>query len=239
MNAILDIIIVVIAVLTVYFAVKNGFVKTLLSASSFLLAVIITVLLLSPVKTAFMKTTAAADLRERVESSIDQILVNNGIEDVEALIDSESKHSDIALLLDKVGINEDELSLQFDQWKTEAGADLRERLIDYIAEPVVNAFVTVSAVALLFFGSIILLKIAAYVLDKLFKLPILKTANKLFGLLLGIILAIVRIYLFCLMIKLLLPYGQALGVSMISSINPEGTLLFRLFYNLNIFDFLL
>ena len=238
MNAILDIIIVIIAVVTIYFAVKNGFVKTLLSASSFLLAVIITVVLLSPVKTAFMNTSAADNLRTRVESSIDEILVKNGIEDVEQLVEKDSP-SDFTQLLNKVGIGENELSTQFKQWKTEAGVDLRERLIDYLAEPVVNTVVTVAAVALLFFGSLILLKIATYVLDKVFTLPVLKTANKLLGVLLGVLLAIVRIYLFCIIIKLLLPYGQTLDIGMLSAINPEGTLLFRLFYDFNIFSFLL
>ncbi|PKM62812.1 MAG: hypothetical protein CVU97_03485 [Firmicutes bacterium HGW-Firmicutes-21] len=238
MNAILDIIIVIIAVVTIYFAVKNGFVKTLLSASSFLLAVIITVVLLSPVKTAFMNTSAADNLRTRVESSIDEILVKNGIEDVEQLVEKDSP-SDFTQLLNKVGIGENELSTQFKQWKTEAGVDLRERLIDYLAEPEVNTVVTVAAVALLFFGSLILLKIATYVLDKVFTLPVLKTANKLLGVLLGVLLAIVRIYLFCIIIKLLLPYGQTLDIGMLSAINPEGTLLFRLFYDFNIFSFLL
>ena len=239
MNAVLDIIVVIIAFVTIYFAVKNGFVKTLLSASSFLIALILTVALLSPVKNAFLQSSFGEGVRDRVESSIEEMLVKNGIEDVEQLLEEDGKANDFARLLDKAGIGDKELDEKITQWKTETGADLRERLIDYIADPVVNALVTVAAVALLFFGSLILLKITAYVLDKACRLPVLKTANKLLGLLLGILLALVRIYLFCVLVRLLLPYGQALDIGILSAINPEKTLLFRLFYEFNIFSFLL
>lgn len=238
MDAILDIIIVLIAFLTIYFAFRNGFVKTLLSASSFFIAIVITVLLLSPVKTAFMDTSLAEGVRDRIETEIDSILVKNGFEDVEELIQPDTEANEFLNILDKVGIEKDQLQTEFNEWKTDAGVDLKEKLIDFIAEPVVNAIVTVAAIVLLFFGSMILLKIVAYVLDKICKLPVLKTANKLLGLLLGILLALVRIYLFCIIVKLLLPYGQALDIEVLTKINPGNTLLFKLFYDINIFNLL-
>jgi hypothetical protein len=82
------------------------------------------------------------------------------------------------------------------------------------------------------------LKIAAYILDKVCKLPILKTANKLLGVLMGVVLALVRIYLFVILMKILIPNGDALGIEMLSDINPDKTLLFKLFYDFNIFQFL-
>ena len=53
MSAILDILIVVIIGVTIGFAVKNGFVKTVLSAASFLIALVVAFLFVAPVRDAF------------------------------------------------------------------------------------------------------------------------------------------------------------------------------------------
>lgn len=242
MNAILDIIIVAIAAATIYFSVKNGFVKTLLSASAFLIAVIITVTLSSPIKNAFMETSAADDVRERVETTVENILTNNEAESNEeiiSLLNENSGADDFFEVLDEAGIKREVLQEKVNEWKNETGVDLKEKLISYISDPIVNALITTCVVCLLFFGSLIILKIATYILDKVCKLPVLKTANKLFGVILGIILALVRVYLFVILVKILLPYGQTLDIGMFTAINPDKTLLFRLFYDLNIFDFLI
>lgn len=242
MNTILDIIIVAIAALTIYFSYKNGFVKTLLSASAFLIAVIITITLSTPVKNAFMKTSAADDVRERVETTIETILTNNEAknnEDIVTLLEKDSGVDDFFEILDDAGIERDVLKEKVSEWGNEVGVDLKSKLIAYISDPIVNALITACVVCVLFFGSLIILKIVTYILDKVFKLPVLKTANKLFGVVLGVILALVRIYLFVLLVKLLLPYGQALDISFLASINPDSTLLFRIFYDLNIFNFLI
>lgn len=240
MNAILDIIIVIIASLTIYFAYKRGFIKTLLSASSFLIAIVLTVLLLSPVKSALMSSSLAEDVRSRVETEINDIISSNGIKDVEELTGKDSKISEFTTMLEKIGLSQEDLNDKFKEWKADSvtQTSLKEKLVDYIADPVVDAIITVAAIILIFFGSIILLKITAYVLDKVCKLPILRTANKLLGVLMGVVLALVRIYLFVILVKLLIPNGNALGIEMLADINPDKTLLFKLFYDFNIFQFL-
>jgi uncharacterized membrane protein required for colicin V production len=240
MNAILDIIIVIIAALTIYFAYKRGFIRTLLSASSFLIAIVLTVLLLSPVKAALMNTSLADNVRDRVEIEINGIITRNGIKDVEELVGKDAKSNEFTDILDKIGIEKEDLNAKINEWKADNGVQtsLKERLIDYIADPVVDTIITVAAIVLIFFGSIILLKITAYILDKVCKLPILRTANKLLGVLMGIVLALVRIYLFVIIIKLMVPNGNALGIGILTDINPDKTLLFKLFYDFNIFNFL-
>ena len=240
MNAVLDIIIVIIAALTVYFAYKRGFIKTVLSASSFLISIVLTVLLLSPVKNALMQSSLADNVRARVENEINEIIDARGAKNVEVLAEKDADTSEFATMLEKIGLSQDDLRVKFNEWKAENDVQerLKENLIKYISDPVVDAIVTVVSIALIFFGSIILLKITSYVLDKVSKLPILKTANKLLGVAMGVVLAIVRIYLFVILVKLLIPNGNALGIDMLTSINPEKTLLFKLFYDFNIFQFL-
>ncbi len=238
MNALLDIIVVVIAVATIYFAVKNGFIKTLLSASSFLLAVIITALLLSPVKTAIKETDWADNLQVKVEESIEGMLADDNIQDIEELAKEEENPGTLVMILDKVGIDHNTLADKFEEWKAETGGNLKQRFVDYVSTPIVNGTITVVAVVALFFGSLIILKLTTFILDKVFNLPVLKTANKLFGFLLGILLAGVRVYLFALLVKLILPFGQSVGVEFLKNLNPDATLLFKVFYNFNLFSFL-
>lgn len=240
MNAVLDIIIVIIAALTIYFAYKRGFIRTVLSASSFLIAIVLTVLLLSPVKNALMQSSLADDVRARVKTEINGIIESQGVKNVEDLADKDSKVGEFTAILDKIGLSKDDLKVKFNEWKAENDVQdsLKEKLIDYISAPVTDAIVTVAAIVLIFFGSLILLKITAYILDKVCKLPIIKTANKLLGVAMGVVLALVRIYLFVILVKMLLPNGNALGIDMLTSINPDKTLLFKLFYDFNIFQFL-
>lgn len=240
MNAVLDIIIVIIAALTIYFAYKRGFIRTVLSASSFLIAIVLTVLLLSPVKNALMQSSLADDVRARVKTEINGIIESQGVKNVEDLADKDSKVGEFTAILDKIGLSKDDLKVKLNEWKAENDVQdsLKEKLIDYISAPVTDAIVTVAAIVLIFFGSLILLKITAYILDKVCKLPIIKTANKLLGVAMGVVLALVRIYLFVILVKMLLPNGNALGIDMLTSINPDKTLLFKLFYDFNIFQFL-
>jgi len=246
MNAILDIIIVAIAAVTIYFAVKNGFIKTLLSACSFIIAIIITISFASPLKNAFLKTSAADGIRDRVETTLGSVfeekedaIAENGENEfnIDTVFENEGGMYDFFTILEKFGVDKSELQNQVNEWKTETGVNLKQRLVEYIADPIVNAIVSFLVIAFLFLGSLILLKIATYVLNKVCKLPVLKTANKLLGLILGILLALLRIYLFCILIKVLQPYGQTMDIGWLAAIDPEKTLLFRLFYNLNIFNF--
>mgnify|MGYP003299644338 CR=1 FL=1 len=70
MSIILDIIVVAIIALTVYFAYKNGFVKTAISTVSFLLAVAVTAMFASPLAD-FLKETSVAETVESTTSGFE------------------------------------------------------------------------------------------------------------------------------------------------------------------------
>lgn len=248
MNAILDIIIVTIAASTIYFAVKNGFIKTLLSASAFFIAVIITISLTNPLKNAFMSSSAADSIRDRVETTISGVFeekedaITKNTENnfqIDAVFSDKGGMNELFGVLEKFGVDKNELKSQVNKWKAEKGVDLKQKLVEYIADPIVNAIASIIIISLLFFGSLILLKITAYVLNKLCMLPVLKTANKLLGLILGILLALIRIYFFCIITKAFIPYGQTLDIGWLAAIDPEKTLIFKLFYEYNVFSFLM
>lgn len=100
-----------------------------------------------------------------------------------------------------------------------------------------RAVATFTAFILLYLGSVLVLRLAAYLLDKLTDLPILRQANKLLGLAAGVVLALLRVWLFCAVVRLLLPCADTLGLDFVSRIDPSATFLFKFFYENNFFNF--
>ena len=77
MNWILDIICIAIITLTIAFAVRNGFVKTLVSAASFLIAVIITFCFASQLSDALRSTPVADRIRESTREKIEDLVLES------------------------------------------------------------------------------------------------------------------------------------------------------------------
>ena len=63
-------------------------------------------------------------------------------------------------------------------------------LSELIAEPVARAISGVLAFLALFVGSVIVLKLLTWILDLIFQLPVLKTANSMLGFLFGVLSAL-------------------------------------------------
>ncbi|MDL2286949.1 CvpA family protein [Eubacteriales bacterium OttesenSCG-928-G02] len=232
MSALLDIIIVVIIGLTIFFAVKNGFVKTVLSGASFLIAVIIAFSFVSPLKAAFMETKLAESVKETVNETLADMIS----EDKDDYDPNELKElPEFFEMLEIFGIDKAEMEKKWDSWRDSNTEKLRNDLVEYISEPIINVVVTIVAFLVLFLGSLILLKIVTYILDRVLMLPALKQANKLLGLVVGIVLALVKVYLFCAVINLLLPFGESMDWAFIKSIKVEDTILFNWFTDFNLF----
>ena len=208
MSAILDILIVVIIGVTILFAVKNGFVKTVLSAASFLIALVVAFLFVSPVRDAFLESGMAVKVRSAVDESITSFVTGASAE----------------------------LEEKWNDWRTENTETLKNELVGYVSEPVLRAVATFTAFVLLYLGSVLVLRLAAYLLDKLTDLPILRQANKLLGLVAGVVLALLRVWLFCAVVQLLLPCADTLGLGIVSHIDPANTFLFKFFYENNFFS---
>ena len=237
MSWILDICILLILGLTIFFAVKNGFVKTALSTLSFALAVLITACLLNPVRNAFMKTQLAENITAETQNSINDYIKENRFSGVKELIDK--KPEEFRALLSAVGIEISDIEEWYEtEVKDSDEAQLRD-LSRKIAEPAVYAVVTLVSVIVIYICARLVLLILTKILDAVAKLPVLKTANRVLGLLLGIVLAVVRISLFCLIIRVLVDNSEFIGWDFLTAIDTENTLLFRLFEKINIFSFLL
>ena len=73
-------------------------------------------------------------------------------------------------------------------------------------------------------------------MDKFTKLPVLKQANTLLGIIVGIELAIAEACVFVSLVQLLLPVNILGGI--FAGFTPENTFLFKVFGSFNIFRML-
>lgn len=232
MSFVLDLIIALIIGITVFLAVKNGFIKTVISAAAFFIAIIVTVTFSGTVA-EFMKATPIADgVTIATENAITNIIKDSSMEITE-LVEGES--TEFNKLISIAGIEKAELK----DWYLQnlANDDNISLLAEKIANPVIDILITLIAVLTLYIGTQVLLSIAASILDKIARLPVLNSFNKAGGLIIGVVLALLRVLLFCFVFDILIENSDFIGSDFISSLNPDNTLLFKIFRNINLFDF--
>ena len=227
MSMILDLLLLLIAGLTIFFAARNGFVKTFLSAASTLIALIIVFLFTAPLAEALEQTSLADAVRANTETFLDQLVEEQGAGDSYEL--ASDRDGKLYQLLESVGVDGE----RFYRWVEEQGAtakeQFREKLVTYIADHVTPLLLRALSVAILFFGSFLVLKLVSILLTGIVEsIPFVREANRLLGLVLGILLALVRVFLFCAVVRVLLDTASLAGWSALAGLDPDRTILFRL-----------
>ena len=233
MSFVLDLAIIAIIAITIYFAAKNGFVKTAISAVSFILAVILTIMFANPFA-EYLKTTSVAETVETaVEDAITDALVGSTV-GIDGLLKGESEKFNKILELAKLDLNE--ISTWFNNNVMEYSSG-ESALASRIAQPLTDIVAKIIAIIVIFILSLILIAIVARMLDLVAKLPIIRGANKLLGILLGAVLALFRVCLFCFVMGILIRHADFLGSEFLAGLDASKTLLFKFFSELDIFAF--
>lgn len=164
---IFDIAALVIAFLCISSGIKKGFVKAFFGTASFLLAIILTFVFADGAFEYAKKTEIAASIYEKTAVKI-----------IEAPEETENEGF-LDKLIDKKGI-------------IEKAEEAQKTVSAEIGDTVVKLLTTV----LLFIAFLILLKILAYLLNMVVKLPVLRAFNKFGGLFAGVINAYILLTVF-------------------------------------------
>lgn len=229
----LDIIVALIIGLTVYFAAKNGFVKTAISAVSFIIAIAVTAALAGPLAEIIKETPVANTVEAATEEQITNILLE-GSHSIDELIDGKSEEFNTFIAI--AGLEKAELS----EWYSDNAENDKKAesvIAQKIAEPIIDTVALLVAILVLYIGSQIVLSVLTFFLDKIARLPVLKSCNKLLGIILGAALAVVRVCLFCFVVEILIENSAFLGSDMLAGLKPENTLLYKFFSEIDIFSF--
>lgn len=187
----IDVVIVLVAVLTVWIYTHRGFVKSVIGlvkyGVSFALAYFVGPLLGTQIHEAFMheKLSAAVKswLSDQISNAGDEIdCINNLIRSLPDYINK---------VFNNFGISAIDISEKYGD-NPISEASLSE-ISSEIAGPISSFLSNSIAYILIFIASLVVLSILSILLDAIFKLPVLKTLNKALGFSLGIICAVLNV----------------------------------------------
>lgn len=206
MSLALDIVLIAVFAAIVFAAAKKGFVKSLLELAAFFLAMFLAFQFSSVIAEkaydSFLRERLVTAIEEQAENGLDLTETQNK---VSATIDAMPEF--LAELAKNIGVDTEKLSAEISSEKF-TGENLAAQLEEKIARPVLTSALTAICFIALAVILSVLLRWLAGVISKLFKLPVVGTANKLLGAALGIIKGVLVIVLFCTVLELLFAGGD-------------------------------
>ena len=236
MSWILDLIVIAIAAVTIFFAVKNGFVRTLISTASFAVCIIVTVIFVSPLSDALEHTGIAENVKQTTVTHIADYIDDDKLSGIGDLLSGKSENFNT--LARVAGFDVSELKSWYETNVSDGDEQASLKLAEKISAPIISLLASVVAVVILFLGTKLALWLVSLLLGQVMKLPVLHSFDKGLGVLLGVLLSVVRICLFCFLVKIVTENSLFINVDFISKLDPESTLLFRIFYHFDLFEFL-
>ena len=224
MNYICDGILILLAIICIGFSAKRGFI----SASKRILALVLTAVLLSSVQPAmlsFLQSTPASDaIRNMVSKNISESYKKESLPEDTDTTDTEETN----VIVSSLGFPK---FMQNSIKKTVSGmTEIKNSVMEVITDAVTMMILKLISVILLFlivrFFVFLLLKL----LEGLFELPGLKTLNRLLGAGLGIINALLLIYIICGAVSLFSPNDKLIIIE--ETVN--NTYILKHFYENNL-----
>lgn len=235
MGAIIDILIAVIICVTLFFAVKRGFVKTALGTLGFFIAAAVAIAFCGTLGNVLAEGALGTRVEAVVGSVVDDVVSVESYDGIFENEDGESKGA-LSVIFSAFGAEEtyDSVKAGYASQKDKGLEAARGYIKDCINEKAVPFCCDILAFLLLYFGTRLVLKIAEAIIGKLTELPVLKQADKLLGVVAGLLLAALRVWLFCVVLRLAVPVGGAFGVSWIAQTDLNDSVLYSLFDGGNI-----
>lgn len=228
MSIILDMVIVAIILFNIIYAWKQGFVKMVLRSLTLVVALIAAISFTVPARDYFMQTEKAEKWENKIYESV--IATLDGVET------EEKNEPEIGKMLSVLGLDGDEITKELEEWKETKKEELKISVAKKCAPLLLKAAVTFIAFVILFVSVAVCATVVVIIVDKSTELPVLKQANTLLGIIVGVVLAIAEASVFASLVQMILPYNTLGGI--FSGISAESTYIFKFFCNYNIFRIL-
>ena len=235
MNIVVDIIILAIIAFNVILGWKQGFVKMALKSLVLVVALIAAFSFVNPVRDYVLSTNDAFTWEIKIHQSVETVLDGMG-SDTEDVKEENDVLPQIEGLLSSLGVETEELKTDIKKWKESKSDEIKESIAARISPMLLKAAVTFCSFIAIFLIVYIISAVAVFLLDKFTKLPVLKQANTVLGIVVGIVLAFAEACVFVSLVQLLLPVNALSGI--FASFTPENTFLFKFFGSFNIFRML-
>ncbi len=227
MNIIIDAILLIIIAICLLSGYMNGFVKTVIKLISGVAAFIIA-FIVSPIVSGLIYDLFYYDT---VKNIINNELLKLGYSDAAGIFTEGALNGILGDLMDICGFSLTELQSHVSN--ASSIEDVCTMLAEKFAQPIANATSYVTAFILVFVLAAVAVFFISSVLKLATKLPVIKQADKLLGLIMGAVSAIIFSTVYMTTVKLSIPYLSLIS-SGISADILESTFLFKHLYELNL-----
>lgn len=199
MNYILDAVLIVVAVTLIVISRKKGF----LSASKSIIALILTAILLASMQQTILSALQSSPIYSGVRTVVAKKITKTYEEKQisnEIYTDDAEKSTEACEALAFPSFMENSIKKTMSQM-----TEIKNNVMEVITESITNMILNVIGMILVFLAVRLLVFLIIKVLESLFKLPGLKDINRLLGTLLGMVNALLVIYLVCGAVSLFAP----------------------------------
>ena len=201
MSIIIDLIIIAILALCIFFGYKNGLTKSIIKILSFVIAIVVAAIFFKPVSNLIIENT-------EIDDNIRQAVVNLVYKDVE---ESGEVKEDTNLPQAMVNYINDSVK--------NAVEDTKEKVVNSAANNIAITAINVASAVGLFIITRIALLIITAITDILTDLPVIKQFDKTGGVAYGIIKGMLIIFVIFAVISLISPAIEQTGI--IANINKS------------------
>lgn len=215
MGLVVDIIILALISLSVFIGYKRGLIKCAINVLSFFIAILVVVLLTTPISNLIINNTKIDD---NIKSTIlEKIDFNN--------VDAED------LKLDENNSNSPEVVRDYINDLTKGATD---NVAEVLAENLSIMIINIAVAIVLFIGTKFALIFVKALADILGKIPLIKQFNKVGGIIYGVASGIVRVYLILAVISIIVPVlangsiVDAINSSMIGKAMYDNNILLKI-----------
>ena len=194
MSIAIDLIIVAILAICIFFGYKNGLTKSVIKILSFVIAVVVAAIFFKPVSNLVIEKT-------QIDDNIKQAVINLVEKDVEE--DGKVKED---TNLPKAMVNYINESIE------NTVSETKQTVVNNAAEGIATTAINVGVAVLLFIVARIALLVITALTDILTDLPVLKQIDKTGGVIYGLVKALLIIFVILAVISLISPAIEQTGI---------------------------
>lgn len=191
-NLLLDVIVIAVMAASIIYGYKNGFVKSLMSLASGVVAVFVaytfTPMLSTWLNVKFILGAISKGIAETFASAAKA--AGEAAGEVVYDLTKMFENPQINTIIERFGSDSDSIKALTDGSEI-VSYEIIESMATKVAGPVASTVSTVAAFFILFIASTLVLKIATAIIAGVFKLPVLKSMDKALGILSGVVGAVV------------------------------------------------
>ena len=204
MSYILDAILVLIILITVFISAKKGFVRTLVEVVGFVAAIFIAFTFSSPIASAVYGKMVEPVIVKTVEN-VSTDTANTASDAVDAVW---QKMPSFVTDSNFLGLSKENISQQVEIETANGVTELADSVSNSFAKPVITKLLSVLISVILVVALIFVVKIVAKYINKLFSFSLIGTINKALGGILGLVKGIALAVVFCMIITLIISFTK-------------------------------